>query len=158
MQYGAPGTEFNVYADGVYVADHPLGPYTYQKHNPVSYKPGGYMNGAGHGSTVLGPGGQYWHFASMSLSINVNWERRLCMFLPDLIKMVLCMWIPVLEIIPVMLLLCRVRQDSSGDGCYSLTGKPVTASTVKGEFQPSALTDELTKTFGWLRLTMNANG
>ena len=80
MQYGAPGTEFNVYADGVYVADHPMGPYTYQKHNPVSYKPGGYMNGAGHGSTVLGPGGQYWHFASMSLSINVNWERRLCMF------------------------------------------------------------------------------
>lgn len=57
-----------------------MGPYTYQKHNPVSYKPGGYMNGAGHGSTVLGPGGQYWHFASMSLSINVNWERRLCMF------------------------------------------------------------------------------
>ena len=57
MQYGAPGTEFNVYADGVYVADYPMGPYTYQKHNPVSYKPGGYMNGAGHGSTVLGPGG-----------------------------------------------------------------------------------------------------
>ena len=40
MQYGAPGTEFNVYADGVYVADHPMGPYTYQKHNPVSYKTG----------------------------------------------------------------------------------------------------------------------
>ena len=80
MQYGAPGTEFNVYADGVYVADHPMGPYTYQKHNPVSYKPGGYMNGAGHGSTVQGPGGAYWHFASMALSINVNWERRLCMF------------------------------------------------------------------------------
>ena len=31
MQYGAPGTEFNVYADGVYVADYPMGPYTYQK-------------------------------------------------------------------------------------------------------------------------------
>lgn len=30
MQYGAPGTEFNVYADGVYVADYPMGPYTYQ--------------------------------------------------------------------------------------------------------------------------------
>ena len=38
------------------------------------------MNGAGHGSTVQGPGGEYWHFASMALSINVNWERRLCMF------------------------------------------------------------------------------
>jgi hypothetical protein len=80
MQYAAPGTEFNVYADGVYTADAPLGPYTYQKHNPVSYKPGGFMNGAGHGSTLLGPDEQYWHFASMSLSVNVNWERRICMF------------------------------------------------------------------------------
>lgn len=80
MQYAAPGTEFNVYADGVYVADNPMGPYTYQAHNPVSYKPGGYMNGAGHGSTVCGPGDRYWHFASMALPLNVNWERRLCMF------------------------------------------------------------------------------
>ncbi|RKD90992.1 family 43 glycosylhydrolase [Mangrovibacterium diazotrophicum] len=80
MQYAAPGTEFNVYGDGVYIADHPLGPYHYQEHNPVSYKPGGFMNGAGHGSTVVGPGGQYWHFASMALSVNVNWERRLCMY------------------------------------------------------------------------------
>lgn len=80
LQYAAPGTEFNVYADGVYVADNPLGPYTYAPNNPVSYKPGGFMNGAGHGSTVVGPGGNYWHFASMSLSYNVNWERRLCMF------------------------------------------------------------------------------
>lgn len=80
MQYAAPGTEFNVYGDGVYIADHPLGPYTYQEHNPVSYKPGGFMNGAGHGSSVEGPGGQYWHFASMALSVNVNWERRLAMY------------------------------------------------------------------------------
>lgn len=80
MQYAAPGTEFNVYADGVYVADSPLGPYKYQSHNPVSYKPGGFMNGAGHGSTLVGPGGNYWHFASMSLSATVNWERRLCMY------------------------------------------------------------------------------
>lgn len=80
MQYAAPGTEFNVYADGVYAADSPLGPYKYQSHNPVSYKPGGFMNGAGHGSTLVGPGGNYWHFASMSLSATVNWERRLCMY------------------------------------------------------------------------------
>ncbi len=80
MQYAAPGTQFNVYADGVYIADHPMGPYTYQKHNPISYKPGGYMNGAGHGSTVLGPGNQYWHFGSMAFPVNMHWERRLCMF------------------------------------------------------------------------------
>ena len=80
MQYGAPGTEFNVYGDGVYIADDPMGPYEYQKHNPVSYKPGGFMNGAGHGSTVLDVDGNYWHFATMSLSAIVNWERRICLF------------------------------------------------------------------------------
>ena len=80
MQYAAPGTEFNVYGDGVYTASSPLGPYTYQAHNPVCYKPGGYMCGAGHGSTVEGPGGQWWHYGSMSLSAIVNWERRLCAY------------------------------------------------------------------------------
>jgi hypothetical protein len=80
LQYAAPGTEFNVYGDGVYTSDAPLGPFTYAPNNPVSYKPGGFANGAGHGSTVLGPNNQYWHFASASISVNVNWERRLNMF------------------------------------------------------------------------------
>ncbi|CAF3017719.1 unnamed protein product [Rotaria socialis] len=80
MQYAAPGTEFNVYGDGIYMSDSPLGPYHYAPNNPVSYKPGGFMNGAGHGSTVIGPNITYWHFASMAVSINVNWERRICMF------------------------------------------------------------------------------
>lgn len=80
MQYAAPGTEFNVYGDGVYTSDSPLGPYVYAPNNPISYKPGGFINGAGHGSTVLGPGNLYWHFGSMSVSVNVNWERRLAMF------------------------------------------------------------------------------
>ena len=39
FQYGAPGTEFKVYADGVYVSDSPLGPFVYQKHNPMCYMP-----------------------------------------------------------------------------------------------------------------------
>ncbi|WP_134088899.1 family 43 glycosylhydrolase [Olivibacter sp. XZL3] len=80
MQYAAPGTEFNVYGDGVYVSDHPLGPYRYAPNNPVAYKPGGFANGAGHGSTVVGAGNQYWHFGSMAVSVNVGWERRICMF------------------------------------------------------------------------------
>ncbi|MBD0376010.1 MAG: family 43 glycosylhydrolase [Flavisolibacter sp.] len=80
MQYAAPGTEFNVYGDGVYIADAPLGPYRYAPNNPISYKPGGFMNGAGHGSTVVGPMNKYWHFGSMAVSVNVNWERRICMF------------------------------------------------------------------------------
>jgi hypothetical protein len=80
LQYAAPGTEFNVYADGAYIGDSPTGPFKYMPNNPFSYKPGGYMNGAGHGSTVEGPAGLFWHFGSMAVSVNVNWERRLCMF------------------------------------------------------------------------------
>lgn len=74
LQYAAPGTEFNVYADGVYTSDHPLGPYKYAPNNPFSFKPGGFINGAGHGSTVQAYNGDYWHFATMSLSVNMNWE------------------------------------------------------------------------------------
>ena len=71
MQYAAPGTEFNVYGDGAYISDSALGPYRYMPNNPFSYKPGGFMNGAGHGSTVVGPYDTYWHFGSMAVSVNV---------------------------------------------------------------------------------------
>lgn len=80
LQYAAPGTEFNVYGDGAYISDSALGPYRYMPNNPFSYKPGGFMNGAGHGSTVVGPYDVFWHFGSMAVSVNVNWERRICMF------------------------------------------------------------------------------
>lgn len=80
MQYAAPGTQWDTYSDGVYVGDTPLGPYTYAPHSPISYKPGGFINGAGHGSTVKGPGGQYWYFGTMAISVNYNFERRLGMF------------------------------------------------------------------------------
>lgn len=80
MQYAAPGTEFNVYADGVYTSRSPLGPYEYAPNNPISFKPGGFINGAGHGSTVKGPMQQYWHFTSMAVGVNIGWERRIGMF------------------------------------------------------------------------------
>lgn len=80
LQYAAPGTQFNVYGDGVYIGDSPMGPFTYMKSNPMSFKPGGFSNGAGHGMTVKQTNGQYWHFATMALASNSHWERRLCMF------------------------------------------------------------------------------
>lgn len=80
LQYAAPGTEFNVYGDGVYMGNSPTGPFHYAPNNPVSFKPGGFINGAGHGSTVIGPGEQYWHFATMAVGVNIGWERRIGMF------------------------------------------------------------------------------
>ena len=77
LQYAFPATQNNVYGDGVLVSDKPLGPYEFQKNNPFSYKPGGFINGAGHGSTIADKHGSYWHTASMSISVNNDMERRL---------------------------------------------------------------------------------
>ncbi len=80
LQYAAPGTQFNVYGDGVYIGETATGPFEYMKSNPMCFKPGGFTNGAGHGITVKQTNGQYWHFATMALASNSHWERRLCMF------------------------------------------------------------------------------
>ena len=77
LQYGAPGTEFSGYGDGVYVSDKPLGPFTYQKHNPFSYKPGGFARGAGHGATYQDNFKQWWHISTIAISVKNNFERRL---------------------------------------------------------------------------------
>jgi xylan 1,4-beta-xylosidase len=77
LQYGAPGTEFSGYGDGVYVGDGPLGPFTYQKHNPFSYKPGGFAKGAGHGATYKDLFGNWWHISTMVVAVKNNFERRL---------------------------------------------------------------------------------
>ncbi|WP_337099936.1 family 43 glycosylhydrolase [Paenibacillus sp. YIM B09110] len=77
LQYSAPGTEFNIYADGVYVADHPLGPFTLANNNPYSYKPGGFIPGAGHGSTLEDKHGNLWHTSTMRISLNYIFERRI---------------------------------------------------------------------------------
>ncbi len=80
FQYGAPGTEFKVYADGVYVGDNPLGPFTYQKHNPMSYKPGGFVQGVGHGGTFADLYGNYWHVGTCMLSLKYKFERRIGLY------------------------------------------------------------------------------
>ncbi len=76
LQYANPGTQYNGYNDGVYVSDKPLGPYTLAENNPFSYKPGGFLPGAGHGSTAKDKFGNYWHTATGRISINHNFERR----------------------------------------------------------------------------------
>lgn len=80
LQYGAPGTEYNVYANGTYLGDHPLGPFTYAPYNPVSYKPGGFMTGAGHGNTFRDNYGNYWNTGTPWIAVNWNFERRIAMF------------------------------------------------------------------------------
>ena len=76
LQWGGPGTEFSGYADGVAIADTPLGPFEHTA-LPFSYKPGGFARGAGHGGTFQDKYGNYWHTATMVVSVKNNFERRL---------------------------------------------------------------------------------
>ncbi len=77
LQYGAPGTEFSGYGDGVYVSDQPLGPFEYQPHNPFAYKPGGFARGSGHGATFQDRDQNWWHVSTITIAVKNSFERRL---------------------------------------------------------------------------------
>lgn len=76
LQYGAPGTEFSGYSDGVVVGTTPLGPFTPQS-DPLSMKLGGFARGAGHGATFQDNQKNYWHVSTIMLSVKNTFERRL---------------------------------------------------------------------------------
>ena len=80
LQYAGPGTEFKSYGDGLYVSCKPLGPFKLAEHNPVSYKPEGFIAGAGHSSTFQDKYGNYWHVSTMTISQKHMFERRLGFF------------------------------------------------------------------------------
>lgn len=76
LQYAFAGTQYNTYGDGVYVSSSPLGPFEPALNAPYSYNPGGFMPGAGHGSTMEDKLGNIWHTATMRISVNHDFERR----------------------------------------------------------------------------------
>ncbi|MFC4071977.1 family 43 glycosylhydrolase [Actinoplanes subglobosus] len=80
LQYAAPATQYNGYADGTYLGASPLGPFTYVPQSPFSAKPGGFITGAGHGSTFTDEHGNWWHAATMRISRHHDFERRLGLF------------------------------------------------------------------------------
>lgn len=79
FQYGSPGTEFSGYADGVVVGEAPLfdlEPVVPQS-DPLSFKPGGFSRGAGHGATFQDNFKNYWHVATSVVCVKNTWERRM---------------------------------------------------------------------------------
>ncbi len=76
LQYGAPGTEFSGYSDGVVVGNSPLGPFAPQS-DPLSMKLGGFARGAGHGATFQDNDQNFWHVSTIMISVKNTFERRL---------------------------------------------------------------------------------
>ena len=80
LQYAAAGTQYRTYADGVLVSDSATGPFHYAPYSPFSFKPTGFISGAGHGSTFKDLNGRWWHIATMTISVRHSYERRLGLF------------------------------------------------------------------------------
>lgn len=157
LQYGAPGTEYNVYANGTYVGNDPLGPFTYAPYNPVSYKPGGFVVGAGHGNTFQDNYGNYWNTGTPWIAVNWNFERRIAMFpagfdaddqmysntrFGDFPQ-----YLPTSK--------WKDRNDLFTGWMLLSYKKPVTASSVRDTFSANRLTDENPRTF-WVANTNKA--
>ena len=80
LQYAGPGTQWKTYADGVYTSQSPMGPFEYAPYNPISYKPGGFMGGAGHGCMFESSTGEQWRASTISISRKHIFERRIAFY------------------------------------------------------------------------------
>jgi hypothetical protein len=80
LQYAGPGTEWQLYGDGCYTSKYPRGPWTYAPNSPISYKPTGFIGGAGHGCTFQDRDGNYWRTITMTIADKHPFERRLGTF------------------------------------------------------------------------------
>ena len=77
VYYCGPGTEYAGYCDACYVADDPLGPYTWCDNGPFAYKSTGFTVGAAHGHTVYEQTtGRLWKFGTIAISNSNIFERR----------------------------------------------------------------------------------
>ncbi|MGV3657615.1 MAG: family 43 glycosylhydrolase, partial [Chitinophagaceae bacterium] len=161
LQYGAPGTEFSGYADGLLVGDGPLGPFT-PASDPLSYKLGGYVRGAGHGATFEDNSGNWWHVATTVVSVKNTFERRIGMW-PTGFDKDGQMWCNTTfgdypHYLPIAIDKTKVTEYQPSPyftGWMLLNyNKPVQVSSTFGGYLPNGAVDELTKTY-WSAATGN---
>ena len=156
LQYGAPGTEFSGYADGVYVGDGPLGPFTYQPHNPFSYKPGGFARGAGHGATYQDLYGNWWHVSTLVVAVKNNFERRIGIWPTAFDKDGILHSNTAYGDYPHFIPTHPLKEGASQFSGWMLLNynKPVQVSSTLGGYLPNLAVDEDIKTY-WSAKTAN---
>lgn len=156
LQYGAPGTEFSGYGDGVYVADRPMGPFRYQSHNPFSYKPGGFARGAGHGATYQDVYDQWWHVSTIVIGTKNNFERRIGIWPAQFDQDGILSTNTAFGDYPHYLPSSKADHSGSQFTGWMLLNyqKPVKVSSTLGAFSPNLAVDEDIKTY-WSAATAN---
>ena len=153
LQYGAPGTEFSGYADGLLVGESPLG-YFIPQSDPLSMKLGGYVRGAGHGATFQDNQKNYWHVSTTVVSVKNTFERRLGMwpsgFDQDDVMYCNTRFGDYPHYLPGKLPVEKMKNGQADwfTGWMLLNyNKPVQVSSTYGGYLPNNAVDELTKTY-----------
>ncbi len=164
LQYGAPGTEFSGYADGVAVADQPLGDPTgwfLDQSDPLSIKLGGFARGAGHGSTFRDNYNNWWHISTIMISVKNNFERRNGIWPAGFDKDDV-MWCNTAfgdypHFLPDRLKNTRSKYGDGFTGWMLLNyKKPIAVSSTLGGYHANNANDEDIKTY-WSALTGNSD-
>lgn len=162
LQYGAPGTEFSGYADGLIIGKSPLGPFEAQS-DPLSMKLGGFVRGAGHGATFQDLYGQYWHISTTVISVKNTFERRLGIWPTGFDKDDQMFCNTTFGDYPHFIPGPGFKGNYYGNEGHSeyFTGwmllnynKPVQVSSTLGNYVPNHAVDELAKTY-WSAKTGN---
>jgi hypothetical protein len=157
LQYGAPGTEFSGYADGVVVGNSPLGPFTPQS-MPFSYKAGGFARGAGHGATFQDDWDNYWHVSTIGICVKNNFERRIGIWPAGFDNDGVMYCNTAFGDYPTFLPEGKENHLESRFTGWMLLNyqKPVTVSSTFGQYAPNFAVDESIKTY-WCAATGDEN-
>ena len=156
-QYGAPGTEMSGYADGVIVGDKPLGNNFTPQSDPLSFKPGGFARGAGHGATFQDAFNNYWHVSTMIIATKNNFERRIGIWPAGFDKDDVMWCSTAFGDYPHFLPANKKQEYADGFANWFLLNykKPVTVSSTLGNYNANNAVDENIKTY-WSAATANA--
>src|SRR6476659_1555227 len=158
FQYGAPGTEFSGYADGVVVGSRPLfdGIEIFPQSDPLSMKLGGFARGAGHGSTYQDNSGNYWHVSTIMVSVKNNFERRLGIWPTGFDKDDVMWCNTAFGDYPHYLPADGEKKYGDGFTGWMLLNykKPITVSSTLGSYAANNANDEDLKTY-WSAATNN---
>ncbi|MEO7311854.1 MAG: family 43 glycosylhydrolase [Chitinophagaceae bacterium] len=161
FQYGAPGTEFSGYADGVVVGSRPLfdGIESIPQSDPLSFKPGGFSRGAGHGSTFQDNQKNYWHISTSIICVKNTWERRMGIWPVGFDKDDVMHCNTAFGDYPMYLPGASPNPSDigvTGPGWMLLNyKKPVTVSSTLASFNANNAVDESIKTY-WSAVSANA--
>ncbi|MDE3236826.1 MAG: family 43 glycosylhydrolase [Bacteroidota bacterium] len=153
FQYGAPGTEFSGYADGVIVGNQPLGDGFIPQSMPLSFKPGGFARGAGHGATFTDNDHKYWHVSTITIAVKNNFERRIGIWPAGFDKDDVMYCDQSFGDYPHYLPYTKEAGKFTGWMLLNYN-KPVTVSSTLGSFNANNAVDEDIKTY-WSAVTGN---